>query len=195
MKVLHHLFQIGRIAFFFFALVPVMLLACQNNENLPEKKELKLMTFHVKSSAFTDGGFIPEKYTCDGEDISPPLSWTLLPPNTKSIAIICDDPDAPGGTWVHWVLYGLAPNAPGLPEGISNRKVLPNGTKQGVNDFHKIGYGGPCPPKGAPHRYFFKVYALDEMIALDTGVSKKELLKAIEQHIIAKGQLMGKYKR
>ncbi|UJS17345.1 MAG: YbhB/YbcL family Raf kinase inhibitor-like protein [Candidatus Jettenia sp.] len=152
------------------------------------------MKIEIKSPAFEEGGMIPQKYTCDGEDISPPLSWNSVPNGTKSLALICDDPDAPMGTWVHWVLFNLPANIQGLPENRPHQKTFENGAKQGITDFKKIGYGGPCPPSGT-HRYYFKLYALDTEINLDAGITKQQLLKAMEGHIIAEGQLMGKYKR
>ncbi|WKZ18398.1 MAG: YbhB/YbcL family Raf kinase inhibitor-like protein [Candidatus Jettenia sp. CY-1] len=152
------------------------------------------MKIEIKSPAFEEGGMIPQKYTCDGEDISPPLSWNSVPNGTKSLALICDDPDAPMGTWVHWVLFNLPANIQGLLENRPHQKTLENGAKQGITDFKKIGYGGPCPPSGT-HRYYFKLYALDTEINLDAGITKQQLLKAMEGHIIAEGQLMGKYKR
>ena len=152
------------------------------------------MEIKITSSAFDEGGIIPSKYTCDGINISPPLKWELLPDNTKSIAIICDDPDAPMGTWVHWVIYDIPSGITELPENIPDDKKLNIGAVQGKNDFKKIGYGGPCPP-GGTHRYFFKIYALDKALNLKPGITKSELLKAMENHILAKGQLMGKYKR
>ncbi|MCF6159061.1 MAG: YbhB/YbcL family Raf kinase inhibitor-like protein [wastewater metagenome] len=152
------------------------------------------MGIQVKSSAFEEGGMIPKKYTCDGQDISPPLSWSAVPDGTKSIALISDDPDAPMGTWVHWVLFNLPADVRELSENIPPEKVLENGAKQGTTDFKKIGYGGPCPPSGT-HRYFFKLYALDTEINLDAGITKKQLLGAMEGHILAEGQLIGKYSR
>lgn len=152
------------------------------------------MKIEIKSPAFEEGGMIPQKHTCDGEDISPPLSWNSVPNGTKSLALICDDPDAPMGTWVHWVLFNLPANVQTLPENMPYQKTLKNGAKQGTTDFKKIGYGGPCPPSGT-HRYYFKLYALDTEINLDAGTTKQQLLKAMEGHIIAEGQLMGKYKR
>lgn len=152
------------------------------------------MEIKMKSTAFEEGGMIPKKYTCDGPDISPPLSWTSVPDGTKSFALICDDPDAPMGTWVHWVLFNLPSDIRELPENIPPQKTLPNGAKQGTTDFRKVGYGGPCPP-GGTHRYYFKLYALDADINLEAGITKKQLLKAMEGHIMAEGQLMGKYKR
>lgn len=152
------------------------------------------MGIKVKSTAFDEGGMIPKRYTCDGADISPQLSWTGVPDGTKSIALISDDPDAPMGTWVHWVLYNLPPDVTELPEGVPSKKVLENGAKQGTNDFRKIGYGGPCPP-GGTHRYYFKIYALDNEVNLEPGATKDQLLKAMKGHILVEGQLMGRYKR
>lgn len=153
------------------------------------------MEILVSSSAFVKEGFIPEKYTCDGDDISPPLKWTAPPPGTRSIALICEDPDAPVGTWVHWVLYGLPPSATELPEGVPGTETLPNGARQGINDFRRVGYGGPCPPPGPPHRYFFRLYASDIELDLPRRASKEDLLGSLEGHILAEGRLMGRYKR
>lgn len=152
------------------------------------------MAITIKSSAFEEGGMIPSHYSCDGKDVSPQLTWEGIPDGTKSIALICDDPDAPMGTWVHWVIFNIPADAKELPEGVPAQKKLENGSLQGTNDFRKIGYGGPCPP-GGPHRYYFKLYALDAMIKLDAGATKKQLLAAMEGHILAQGQLMGKYTR
>ena len=148
----------------------------------------------VTSSAFSEGGMIPKKYTRDGEDISPPLSWTAVPEDTKSIALICDDPDAPMGTWVHWVIFNIPAVTRELPSNIPPLPVIKNGAKQGLNDFRKHGYNGPSPP-GGTHRYYFKLYALDIEIDLPSETTKEQLLKAMEGHILAKGQIMGKYKR
>lgn len=152
------------------------------------------MDIKIKSPAFVPGGKIPGKYTCDGMDISPPLAWTSGPEGTKTFALICDDPDAPMGTWVHWVLFNLPAEIIELRENVLPERGLESGAKQGMNDFRKIGYGGPCPP-GGTHRYYFKLYALDTEINLETGATKSELLKAMEGHILAEGQLMGKYER
>lgn len=152
------------------------------------------MEITLRSSAFEEGGMIPRKYTCDGQDISPPLAWDSIPPGTKSLALICDDPDAPRGDWVHWVMFNLPAETRQLPENVPPKKELPNGALQGSNDFRKIGYGGPCPP-GGTHRYFFKLYALDTLLKLHAGASKADLLKAMQGHILGQGQLMGKYKR
>jgi Raf kinase inhibitor-like YbhB/YbcL family protein len=148
----------------------------------------------IKSSAFKEGELISRKYTCDNIDISPPLEWSQIPDGTKTFALICDDPDAPMGTWVHWVLFNLPGNILELPENVQKLEVLKNRARQGKNDFGKIGYGGPCPPSGT-HRYYFKIYALDKELDLKPGITKKELLKAMEGHTLAEGQLMGKYKR
>jgi len=152
------------------------------------------MEIKITSSAFEDGGLIPAKYTCDGADVSPPLQWDAVPEGTRSIALICDDPDAPMGTWVHWVLFNLPSDAKELAENIPTEKTLPNGAKQGVNDFGRVGYGGPCPP-GGTHRYFFKIYALDTEVGLQAGADKRRLLKTMEGHILGQDQLIGKYKR
>ena len=129
------------------------------------------------------------------EDVSPDLAWSGVPSDATSIALIADDPDAPGGTWVHWVTYGLAGDGTGLSEDQPAAETAPNGAKQGTNDFNKLGYGGPCPPKGhGDHRYFFKVYALDAAVDLEPGATKSELLTAINEHILAQGRLMGTYR-
>lgn len=159
------------------------------------KRKGVTMTLPLTSTAFTEGGPIPAQYTCDGTDISPPLKWSNVPPGTRSLALICDDPDAPAGTWVHWVLYGLPPTVTELSEGVPTTEATVNGAKQGLNDFRRIGYGGPCPPPGGPHRYFFKLYALDTALNLKARATKPELRRVMEGHILAEGQLMGTYKR
>ncbi|MFQ5928048.1 MAG: YbhB/YbcL family Raf kinase inhibitor-like protein [Terriglobia bacterium] len=153
------------------------------------------MAFQLKTSAFQPKGEIPRKYTCDGPDVSPPLTWTEPPQGTQSFSLIVDDPDAPVGTWVHWVLYDLPASLRELAEGIPKDGELPNGAKQGRNDFQKIGYGGPCPPPGSAHRYFFKLYALDAKTNLKPGATKGELLRTMEGHILAQAELVGRYKR
>jgi hypothetical protein len=153
-----------------------------------------VMTIRVTSPAFQDGQRIPKQYTCDGDDISPPLSWELIPDETKSIALIVDDPDAPGGTYVHWVVYDVPADVQGLPEDLPRDKAFPVGGEQGVNSSNELGYTGPCPPSGT-HRYFFKVYALDDKTNLPPGETKAKLLKALQGHILAQGQIMGRYKR
>jgi len=154
-----------------------------------------IMALELRSKAFKNGDFIPAKYTCKGEDVSPPLEWSNIPENTKSLALISDDPDAPMGTWVHWVLYDIPAYKRNLPEGLKKDKVLDDGSKQGMTDFGRVGYGGPCPPPGPVHRYFFKLYALDAKLNLNPGLTKKTLLNAIEGHVIEKTELLGKFKR
>ncbi len=152
------------------------------------------MEIKLTSSAFEDGGMIPSKYTCDGDDVSPPLKWDNVPEEVRSIALICDDPDAPMGTWVHWVLFNLPAGARELSENVPADNTLADGARQGLTDFGRVGYGGPCPP-GGTHRYFFKIYALDVQVELASTARKQDLLGAMEGHILAEGQLVGKYKR
>ena len=148
----------------------------------------------VTSPAFTNGGAMPKQYTCDGQNISPPLAWSGVPNNAKALALICDDPDAPNQTWVHWVVYDLPASTAGLPENVPEQEKPVSGGKQGMNDFKKIGYGGPCPPSGT-HRYYCRLYALDAETSLAPGATKEQLVKAMEGHIVAQGQLIGMYKR
>ena len=153
------------------------------------------MTITLTSPAFAEGAPIPAKYTADGEDVSPLLRWTDAPAGAKGFALICDDPDAPVGTWVHWVIYGIPGGVRQLAEAVPVRETLSDGTTQGRNDFGKTGYGGPCPPRGKPHRYYFRLYALDETLSLAPGLSKKALLKAIDGHVLAEAELYGTYGR
>ncbi len=148
----------------------------------------------LRSSAFEQGGMIPTKYTCDGPDISPPLSWSDPPAGTVSFALISDDPDAPVGTWVHWVIWNIPASARALDENVPKTETLPNGASQGITDFRRIGYGGPCPPSGT-HRYFFKLYALDTTLSLPSHTTKSVLEKAMRGHILAQAELMGRYRR
>jgi len=156
--------------------------------------EMEGGTMELTSSAFSDGAMIPGKYTCDGVDVSPPLNWRALPDGTKSLVLICDDPDAPVGTWVHWVYYDIPAGVEGLPENVETDEHPAQGGTQGINDFRRIGYGGPCPPSGT-HRYYFKLYVLDTTLNLSPGATKKQVLKAMENHIIGQAQVMGKYRR
>jgi Raf kinase inhibitor-like YbhB/YbcL family protein len=149
----------------------------------------------LTSTAFAEGAAIPAKYTCDARNVSPPLKWSGVPAGAKSLALIVDDPDAPSGTWVHWVLYDLPASVSELPEDLAKSQYVAGGAKQGLNDFKHLGYGGPCPPHGNPHRYFFKLYALDSLPDLKPGLTKKDLESAMEKHILAQGQLMGTYQR
>lgn len=152
------------------------------------------MDIQVKSDAFKDGEMIPQKYTCSGEDVSPPIAWDMEGDDVESFALLCEDPDAPTGTFTHWVVYDLPPNVHELPEGVPIKDTLPNGGMQGINSTHKSGYKGPCPPSGT-HRYYFNVFALNKRLRLDPGAGKDELLEAMKGHILSEGYLMGKYSR
>ncbi len=151
------------------------------------------LSFTLKS-VFANGERIPVKYTCDGDDISPPLRWEGQPEGVMSYVLIVEDPDAPIGTFTHWVIYNIPGKLSSLPEGVPKRKETEFGL-QGINDFRKVGYGGPCPPPGKPHRYFFKLYALDSTLDLPPGARKGDVLKAMEGHVLAQTQLMGTYGR
>ena len=153
------------------------------------------MKFELKSTAFVHEGEIPKKHTCDGPDVSPPLAWSEATSGTRSFALIVDDPDAPVGTWVHWVLYDLPPTTNSLSEGFAKDPELKDGSRQGKNDFGKIGYGGPCPPRGPAHRYYFRMYALDTKLNLRPGVSRAEVDKAMKGHVLSQAELMGRYRR
>ncbi len=154
------------------------------------------MNLVISSTAFPDGQPITKKYTGDGADASPPLRWEGVPANASSLALIGDDPDAPRGTWTHWVVFNLPPEVHELPEGVSPQNELPNGAAQGVNDFGKVGYGGPAPPPGKPHRYFFRLYALDTRLNLTPGrATRQQLLEAMKGHVLAEGLIMGTYGR
>ncbi len=153
------------------------------------------MVIRLSSSAFEQGHTIPARHTCDGEDVSPPLRWEHVPSNAISLALICDDPDAPAGTWTHWLIYDIPPEIDTLAEGIPADEMLPFGARQGQNSFGRIGYGGPCPPRGSSHRYFFTLYALDTRLDLPPGASKQAVQAALDGHVVGEGQLMGVYQR
>ena len=155
----------------------------------------RAMSFSMKSTAFANGGEIATKFTCEGADHSPALSWDHLPAGTQTLALIADDLDAPGGTWTHWLIWNIPAKTTSLPEGLPRTEVLDNGARQGKNDFKRIGYGGPCPPPGKPHRYFFKLYALNATLDVKAGASKKELEQAMKPHILSRAELMGTYRR
>jgi Raf kinase inhibitor-like YbhB/YbcL family protein len=177
-----------------FSLKPI----CGSENVKPQKEGVNMPsaveTFEVTSNIFKAGEMIPGRYTCDGEDVSPQLSWGKIPNGTKELALICDDPDAPSGTWVHWVAYGIQPTIASFSENVP-KKDTPSGFKQGKNSFGKVGYGGPCPPRGSTHRYFFKLYALDRALDLKPGATKDEVSKAMQGHIIAQGEIIGRYGR
>ena len=155
----------------------------------PDKSAMQLT-----SSAFAEGQPIPAKYSCDDRNVSPPLKWTGTPESAKRLALIADDPDAPVGTWVHWVLYDLPANTTELPEDLPKGQYTPGGGKQGLNDFKHLGYGGPCPPFGS-HRYVFRLYVLDTTLEKTQGASRENLLRAMKGHVVANGRLTGKYAR
>jgi Raf kinase inhibitor-like YbhB/YbcL family protein len=153
------------------------------------------MALEISSTVFPPGGAIPLVYTCDGKDRSPSLSWSGAPPAAQAMALICEDPDAPAGTWVHWVIFNIPASSRGLKEGVSAAAVLDDGSRQGKNDFGRIGYGGPCPPQGKPHRYVFTLYALDRELALQAGCRKADLLAAMKGRVLATASMFATYKR
>ena len=173
-------------------LVVVLSVGCEYRERPLKEGEMALT---VSSSAFQEGDKIPAKYTCEGQDVSPPLAWSEPPAGTRSLALIVDDPDAPGGVFTHWLLFNIPPDSRELPEAVPAQAELDSGALQGKTDFGRTGYGGPCPPPGRPHRYQFTLYALDQPLDLEGGASKKQLLSAMEGHILAQGQLTGTYQR
>ncbi|HEX3627456.1 MAG TPA: YbhB/YbcL family Raf kinase inhibitor-like protein [Verrucomicrobiae bacterium] len=150
-------------------------------------------TFVLKSAAFGDGQAIPDKYTCHGQDISPPLEWSGAPPQAKSIALTVEDPDAPSGTFTHWMIFEVPATATGLSENVAKTATLPDGARQGKNSFGNVGYNGPCPPSGKAHHYIFRIYALDAPVTLDPSAERHDLLNAMNDHILAQGELTGTY--
>jgi len=189
-------FPAAILAYVFLALHADLAQARSDNPAaLTQKQGMQSMSFSMSSTGFSNGADIPRKFTCDGQDISPELSWTDHPPGTQSLALIVDDPDAPVGTWTHWVLFDLSPATRSLDENVPKADELTGGGRQGRNDFRKIGYGGPCPPPGRPHRYFFKLYALDTRLNLKPGVTKQDVERAMHGHSLAQAELIGKYHR
>jgi Raf kinase inhibitor-like YbhB/YbcL family protein len=153
------------------------------------------MGFALKSPQWKQGDTIPQRFTCDGKDVSPPLQWDGAPTGTKSFSLVTEDPDAPGGTFFHWVLYSLPATAHELPENLPKQKELPDGARQGRNSFGGIGYGGPCPPPGPAHHYYFRLYAIDKKLDLAPGASHGDLERAMKGHVLAQAEFMGLYKR
>jgi hypothetical protein len=175
--------------------MPYLSSAVRPDSSSAEKGE-KNMAFAISSTSFTSGGDIAKKFTCDGADVSPQLTWSEPPAGTKSFALLVDDPDAPVGNWNHWVLWNVPPETRHLGEGTSKDAQLPDGSQQGRNDFGKTGYNGPCPPPGKPHRYYFKLFALDTKLDLKSGVaSNRQLEAAMKEHILAQTEWMGKFGR
>jgi len=152
------------------------------------------MAFQLTSSAFSNEGTIPANYTCDGSDMSPPLAWSGAPAGTKSYALVVDDPDAPAGTWVHWVVWNIPATVNALAENVAKTAELPDGTRQGISDFKRPGWGGPCPPSGT-HRYYFKLYALDALLVVSAPATKRDLEAAMKDHILGQATLLGTYTR
>ncbi len=187
-----------------YVLILLAAIGCSGSAPLPSAPP-GLPALKLTSPAFTEGGTIPKAYTCDGADKSPPLQWSGIPEAARSLVLICDDPDAPAGTWSHWVVFNLPPDVTSLEEGIAAEltaapepppavKQALRATMQGKNDFGKIGYGGPCPPSGT-HRYVFRLYAVDRSLDVPAGATRAEVLRAIEGHVVAEGKLTGKYAR
>ena len=168
--------------------VLVAVVACVEGDGEEERMGA---TLSVTSTAFLHEGSIPPRHACDGDDISPDISWEGLPEATRSVALICDDPDAVG-VWVHWVVFNIPADVGGLPEGVPGDATLSNGALQGENSWGSIGYGGPCPPTGS-HHYIFTVYALDVALPLEAGASKRAVLDAMSGHVLAQGELVGVY--
>jgi Raf kinase inhibitor-like YbhB/YbcL family protein len=182
-------------------LVPVLALATGAGlaaapaDPKPEGKEGRRLKLQVTSTAFKQGEPIPAKHSCSGADVSPPLSIAGVPKETKSLILVVDDPDAPSGSWIHWILFGIPPQTVAIPEGTSAKGTSPVTAKLGKNSWGKTEWGGPCPPPGGKHRYFFRVYAIDADLSVPRGASKPDLMRAIEGHILAQGELMGTFQR
>lgn len=187
-------FRIGRVLTLpvLLCVFPILGLGCEPTELEPKEGAMELT---VSSPVFQQAERIPTKYTCEGQDVSPPLTWSEPPPGTQSLALIMDDPDAPGGVFTHWVIFSIPSDSRSFPEALPTQAELPTHALQGKNGFSRIGYGGPCPPAGRPHHYQFTLYAVDQVLNLKAGVSKKQLLDAIEGHILAQGTLTGTYQR
>jgi Raf kinase inhibitor-like YbhB/YbcL family protein len=174
----------------------------------PPPEDPKRLTIQLSSPAFAEGGMIPKEFTCEGSDLSPPVAWSGVPASARTLSLICDDPDAPSGTWSHWVVFNLPSQVKALKGGIPLGESIPETSiegsepagqasskpQQGKNDFGKAGYGGPCPPSGT-HRYFFRLYALDATLELGSAATRSDVLKAIEGHLLAEGRLIGKYQK
>ena len=176
-------------------LILAALTACGGTQPEPQTGSEGDMTMQLESSAFQNEGTLPQRFTCDGEDVSPSLSWSEPPAGTQSLVLIVDDPDAPGRTWDHWLLFNMPATLRSLPEGVPADGVVTGIGTHGTNSWNHLGYGGPCPPKGTTHRYFFRLYALDTTLDLGPSTNKSGLERAMKGHILAQAELMGKYKR
>jgi Raf kinase inhibitor-like YbhB/YbcL family protein len=173
----------------------ILLGACQTAGSETPLEQGTVVALQLESNAFAPGETIPQRYTCDGEDLSPSLSWSEPLSETQSLVILCDDPDAPAGTWNHWVFFNVLPTIRSLPEGVPPDQVVEGVGAQGSNSWQRVGYGGPCPPSGSVHRYVFKIYALDATLDLNAGASVKDVKKAMAGHVLVEGQLAGQYGR
>lgn len=193
---IHWLVKFLSVPLVLFAAVAIPVISAESRDLVPVLPLHAEQVMTISSPSFSNGGDIPKKFTCDGADVSPQLSWSGAPSSTKSFALLSDDPDAPAGTWNHWAIWNIPANLRGLPEGVPKNAHLADGTAQGVNDFKKSGYNGPCPPAGKPHRYYFKLFALDQGVELNNqDAGKPELEKAMKGHILAQAEWMGRYKR
>ncbi len=180
------------------ALAAGLLLACGTSTSAFENAGMKkgaAMHFALSSPEWKAGESIPREFTCDGRDVSPPLAWDAPPAGTRSLSLVVEDPDAPGGTFIHWVLYDLPAGARELPENVPAKDDVPGGARQGRNSFGRVGYGGPCPPPGPAHRYYFRLYALDRKTSLNAGAGHADLDRAMRGHILAQAEFMGRYQR
>lgn len=177
-------------------LAALLLLWCRGTPSvlsLAVPLQAQSTAFSISSPSFPNGGVIPKKFTCDGADVSPQLSWTEPPAGSMSLALLVDDPDAPAGNWNHWAIWNLPASARSLPEGVGKSRRLPDGSQQGLNDFRKVGYNGPCPPANKPHRYHFQLFALDKKVSLSGDAGKPELEAAMKGHMLAKAEWMGTF--
>lgn len=183
----------------FISVLPAMLMPlafCGTSAlNSQTRQDSSPSGFRMESLAFAQGKRIPQRFTCEGADISPELKWSAPPAGTRSLVLIVEDPDAPGGIWTHWVAYNLPARAREIPESVPKQERLAGGGLQGLNSFGRIGYGGPCPPPGNAHRYFFRLYALDITLSLKPGASRQEVLAASKGHVLGEAHLMGRFKR
>lgn len=180
---------------FFPALIAIAIICLSGEGVLAASNKASGATMKITSSAFAEGQTIPKQYTGDGRNISPPLTWSGAPEKTKSFALICDDPDAPVGTWIHWVVYDIPASVHGLNESVIPQAVLKEGGKHGTSSFKSLGYGGPAPPPGKVHHYYFKLYALDSELGIKPGATKQQVLDGMKGHILAEAQIIGTYSR
>ncbi len=179
----------------FLIVIISLTLSCDKNKSeISDNQEVAMHKINISSNSFKNNERIPAKYTCQGDETSPPLHWDNIPKNTKSIAIICDDPDAPAGTWIHWIIFNIPPKMNELTENFPHESIMDNGIKQGLNSSNFVGYQGPCPPSGE-HRYFFKIYALDIILDIGYNIHKEDLLSVIETHILGYGEMIGLYEK